>query len=160
MQNTVFCSKSQKNNRKSEIFEKITQYIATQNKYSYFHISIRRTVNQLDEKSLTKAYYTIGEVSELFAVNASLIRFWHKEFSQIKPKINPKGNRLFTPKDVLTIQKIYQLVKVEGFTLDGAKKHLKQKSVPKAEISETETHSDVIHRLESIQKRLIALKGK
>lgn len=116
-------------------------------------------MNQLDEKSLTKAYYTIGEVSELFAVNASLIRFWHKEFSQIKPKINAKGNRLFTPKDVLTIQRIYQLVKIEGFTLDGAKKNLKQKAVPKTEILDPENHSDLIQRLESIKSKLIALKG-
>ena len=143
----------------------MSQLIATQNKYPYFHNSIRRTVNQLDEKSLTKAYYTIGEVSELFAVNASLIRFWHKEFSQIKPKINAKGNRLFTPKDVLTIQRIYQLVKIEGFTLDGAKKNLKQKSVPKSENSETENsetenHSEIIQYLESIKSKLIALKRK
>lgn len=115
-------------------------------------------MNQLDEKSLTKAYYTIGEVSELFAVNASLIRFWHKEFSQIKPKINAKGNRLFTPKDVLTIQRIYQLVKVEGFTLDGAKKSLKQKANPIAvEVVGTD-NTEVIERLESIKSKLIALK--
>ena len=136
----------------------MSQLIATQNKYPYFHNSIRRTVNQLDEKSLTKAYYTIGEVSELFAVNASLIRFWHKEFSQIKPKINAKGNRLFTPKDVLTIQRIYQLVKVEGFTLDGAKKSLKQKANPIAvEVVGTD-NTEVIERLESIKSKLIALK--
>ncbi len=116
-------------------------------------------MNQLDEKSLTKAYYTIGEVSVMFDVNASLIRFWHKEFNQIKPKINAKGNRLFTPKDVLTIQRIYQLVKIEGFTLDGAKKHLKQKAVPKTEISEPGNHSELIQRLESIKRKLIALKG-
>ncbi len=116
-------------------------------------------MNQLDEKSLTKAYYTIGEVSEMFAVNASLIRFWHKEFDQIKPKINAKGNRLFTPKDVLTIQKIYHLVKENGFTLDGAKKHLKQKSVPKTSVLQTENHSAVIERLETIKRRLIELKG-
>ncbi|MDD2983799.1 MAG: MerR family transcriptional regulator [Crocinitomicaceae bacterium] len=113
----------------------------------------------MDEKSLTKAYYTIGEVSEMFEVNASLIRFWHKEFDQIKPKINAKGNRLFTPKDVLTIQRIYQLVKVEGFTLEGAKKSLKQKVAEKpAEISQTD-HHEVIERLEAIKSKLIALKG-
>ena len=118
-------------------------------------------MNNINEKSLTKAYYTIGEVSELFDVNASLIRFWHKEFDQIKPKINAKGNRLFTPKDVLTIQRIYQLVKIEGFTLDGAKKHLKQKSTSKnVQVSETDNHSEVIQRLESIKSKLIALKSK
>ena len=116
-------------------------------------------MDNINEKSLTKAYYTSGEVSDMFDVNASLIRFWHKEFNQIKPKINAKGNRLFTPKDVLTIQRIYQLVKVEGFTLDGAKKSLKQKATPKTvEIVGTD-NTEVIERLESIKSKLIALKG-
>jgi DNA-binding transcriptional MerR regulator len=141
------------------ILKKNQQYRATQNKYPYFHISIQIIVNKMDEKSLTKAYYTIGEVSEMFDVNASLIRFWHKEFDQIKPKINAKGNRLFTPKDVLTIQRIYQLVKVEGFTLDGAKKSLKQKTVPTAAEVVGTDNTEVIERLESIKSKLIALKG-
>lgn len=80
------------------------------------------------EKELTKVYYSISEVADLFDVNTSLIRFWHKEFSKyIKPKVNAKGNRMFSPKDVVNISKIYQLVKEQGFTLDGAKKALKSK---------------------------------
>ena len=117
-------------------------------------------MDNINEKSLTKAYYTIGEVSEMFEVNASLIRFWHKEFDQIKPKINAKGNRLFTPKDVLTIQRIYQLVKVEGFTLDGAKKNLKQKSTPKTIMTSATDNTEIIERLEVVKNKLIALKGK
>lgn len=81
------------------------------------------------EKELSKAYYSISELAEMFQVNASLIRFWHKEFDKlIKPKINAKGNRLFTPKDVVNFSKIYNLVKVQGFTLEGAKKALKTKT--------------------------------
>jgi DNA-binding transcriptional MerR regulator len=49
-----------------------------------------------EEKKSNKLYYSIGEVSSMFNVNASLIRFWEKEFSIIKPKKNKKGNRLFT----------------------------------------------------------------
>ncbi|MCA1763056.1 MAG: MerR family transcriptional regulator, partial [Flavobacteriales bacterium] len=46
------------------------------------------------EKEIEKLYYSIGEVSELFGVNNSLIRFWEKEFDIIQPKKNKKGNRL------------------------------------------------------------------
>lgn len=74
-----------------------------------------------------KLYYSIGEVAKLYGVNTSLIRFWEKEFDIIKPKKNKKGNRLFTPKDLENFNKIYELVKVEGFTLEGAKKALKTK---------------------------------
>ena len=73
-----------------------------------------------------KLYYTIGEVAKMFNVNTSLIRYWEKEFSIIKPKKNRKGNRLFTPKDIENIKLIYHLVKERGMTLQGAKKKLKK----------------------------------
>ena len=71
-------------------------------------------------------YYSIGEVSKIFNVNTSLIRFWEKEFSILKPKKNAKGNRLFTQKDVDNLHVIFNLVKERGFTLDGAKKKMKE----------------------------------
>ena len=83
---------------------------------------------EISEKQLTKLYYTIGEVAVMFDVNPSLIRFWEKEFAIIQPKKNKKRNRLFTPKDILNFNKIYHLVKKQGFTLEGAKNALKNKS--------------------------------
>ena len=80
---------------------------------------------KLDLDDLTKVYYSIGEVADMFNVNASLIRFWEKEFDIIKPKKNKKGNRLFTKEDVNNYQKIYFLVKERGYTLKGAKEKLK-----------------------------------
>ena len=65
---------------------------------------------KLDLDDLTKVYYSIGEVADMFNVNTSLIRFWEKEFDIIKPKKNKKGNRLFTKEDVNNYQKIYFLV--------------------------------------------------
>ena len=66
-------------------------------------------MNKVAEHNLTKLYYTIGEVAEMFDVNTSLIRFWEKEFQVIAPKKNRKGNRLFTPKDIVNINKIYYI---------------------------------------------------
>jgi DNA-binding transcriptional MerR regulator len=73
-----------------------------------------------------KRYYGIGEVARAFNVNTSLIRFWEKEFDALKPKKNAKGNRKFTPADIKTLELIFHLVKERGFTLDGAKIHLKE----------------------------------
>jgi len=111
---------------------------------------------KIDIKSLNKLYYTIGEVAEMFDVNHSLIRFWEKEFTLIQPKKNKKGNRLFSPKDIEIFNKIYQLVKIQGFTLEGAKKELKKKQAP----VETVTHDvdAVISRLEWIKSQLLMLK--
>ena len=72
------------------------------------------------ERKSRKIYYTMGEVSEMFDVNPSLIRFWEQKFDILKPDKNKKGNRLFTPKDVENLKLIYHLVKEKGMTLKGA----------------------------------------
>jgi len=99
-----------------------------------------------------KQYYRIGEVAKAFGVNTSLIRFWEGEFDIIKPKKNKKGNRLFKPKDIENFQLIYRLVKEEGYTLDGAKKKLKEKP------EKTIDNHTVITRLEGIKAELIKFK--
>lgn len=73
-----------------------------------------------------KVYYSIGEVAEMFSVNTSLIRFWEKEFSILRPRKNKKGNRLFTQRDVRYLHMIFHLVKQKGYTLAGAKEALKE----------------------------------
>ncbi len=73
-----------------------------------------------------KLYYTMGEVSEMFCVAPSLIRYWEKHFSVIKPERNSKGNRVFTPADIENFKIIYHLVKERGMTLDGAQRTMRQ----------------------------------
>ncbi|MCB9426853.1 MAG: MerR family transcriptional regulator [Flavobacteriales bacterium] len=99
-----------------------------------------------------KRYYSIGEIAKAFGVNASLIRFWDSEFDIIKPKKNAKGNRMFTPEDVKNLELIYHLVKERGFTLEGAKIHLKESK------KETLDKFDIIRKLERIKQTLIDIK--
>jgi DNA-binding transcriptional MerR regulator len=73
-----------------------------------------------------KNYYSIGEVSGMFKVNISLIRFWENEFDILKPKKNGKGDRLFRPQDVKNLQLIYHLLREKKYTIDGAKVFLKR----------------------------------
>jgi DNA-binding transcriptional MerR regulator len=114
---------------------------------------------QIDLNKLTKLYYTIGEVADIFSVNTSLIRFWEKEFSIIQPKKNKKGNRMFTPKDIENFNKIYHLVKENGYTLEGAKKALKEKTSPTVTSTVQNTDNDsIIAKLEEIKNRLTTLK--
>ena len=75
---------------------------------------------------IKKLYYSIGEVADMFKVNTSLIRFWEKEFTIIKPKKNKKGNRLFTPEDIDNFHIIFYLVREKGLTLAGAKLKMKE----------------------------------
>jgi len=101
-----------------------------------------------------KRYYSIGELAKAFNVNASLIRFWDKEFDVLKPKKNAKGNRMFTPEDVKNLQLIYHLVKERGFTLEGAKVHLKEGQ------KKTMDKFEIIRKLEAIKTNLIHLKNE
>ena len=99
-----------------------------------------------------KLYYSIGEVAKAFNVNASLIRFWEKEFEMIQPKKNKKGNRLFTKKDIESFKTIYYLVKVKGHTLEGAKQSLTKQPNKLEEM-------DLVTRLENIRDELMKIKS-
>lgn len=88
-------------------------------------------IREMTEKSainnieLTKLYYSIGEVADMFNVSKSLIRFWEGEFDNLKPHKNSKGDRRFTKKNIEELNVIYHLVKERGFTLEGAKNEMK-----------------------------------
>ena len=99
-----------------------------------------------------KRYYGIGEVAKAFNVNTSLIRFWEKEFDALKPKKNAKGNRKFTPEDIKILELIFHLVKERGFTLEGAKIHLKENK------QKTLNHFEIIRKLETVKSELLKIK--
>jgi DNA-binding transcriptional MerR regulator len=103
----------------------------------------------------TKIYYSIGEVAEAFQVNTSLIRFWEKEFDILKPKKNKKGNRLFTERDMRYLHIIYNLVKVKGYTLQGAREVLKNDfEVVEEKIVYLETFNRIKNFLINLDKEL------
>lgn len=99
-----------------------------------------------------KLYYTIGEVSEMFQVNASLIRFWEKEFQIISPRKNKKGNRIFTKKDIDNFRLIYNLVKEKGYTIQGARDHLSRNK------GEAEKNMEVVQSLREIRGFLLEIE--
>lgn len=101
---------------------------------------------------MAKLLYSMGEVTEMFDVNASLIRYWESKFDCIKPHKNKKGNRMFTPSDVENLKLIYHLVKEKGMTLEGANKTMKGrgKSVQR-EIS-------ILERLQNIRAMLVEVR--
>ncbi len=101
-----------------------------------------------------KRYYGIGEVARAFDVNTSLIRFWEKEFDILQPKKNAKGNRKFTQEDIKNLELIYYLVKERGFTLEGAKIHLKENK------KRTLDNYEIIRKLETVKAELLKIKDQ
>ena len=71
-----------------------------------------------------KRYFSISEVAKMLEVKPSLLRFWEKQFKQIAPKTNARGKRAYKQEDIDIIRRIYDLVKVQGLTLEGARKSL------------------------------------
>ena len=106
------------------------------------------------EREITKMYYTMGEVAILFDVNQSLIRFYEKEFDVLQPKKNKKGNRYFTPEDIENFKIIFHLIRDKGYTLNGAKEHLKNN------MSDTRDNQRVIDSLENLKKFLLEVRDQ
>lgn len=104
------------------------------------------------KKKISKLYYSIGEVASMFEVNNSLIRFWEQEFTIIKPKKNKKGNRYFTEKDIENFKIIFHLVKERGYTLDGAKKKLRENK------EDTIKNVEIVSQLQEIRAQLVAIR--
>lgn len=102
-----------------------------------------------------KLFYSMGEVAEMFDVNASLIRHWESQFSVIRPRRNKKGNRLFSPQDVENLKLIYHLVKERGMTLEGAKKALKRQPAAEGGVGRD---AELMERLQRIRALLVEVR--
>ncbi len=110
----------------------------------------------MDRKTseLTKLYYTIGEVAEMFDVSKSLIRYWESEFTILRPHKNSKGDRRFTKQNIAQLELIYHLVKEKGFTLEGAKKEIRSNK------HQMVRKKKILHSLESIREGLIDIRSR
>ena len=75
-----------------------------------------------------KIYFRIGEVSELSALPAYVLRYWETEFSQLKPTKSSTGQRMFRRKDVECVLRIRHLLYEEGFTIAGAREKLREEA--------------------------------
>ncbi len=82
----------------------------------------------MKDLSIKKLYYSISEVSKLTDVEQYILRYWETEFEQLRPQKNRAGNRIYTNKDISIILKIKSLLREKKYTIEGAKKILKENS--------------------------------
>ena len=106
----------------------------------------------LKEKKELKLYYSISEVAEEIGVSETLLRFWEKEFPELKPKRAGRGIRQYTKEDIAQLKLIYHLVKERGMTLTGARKRLKDNR------EGTERNFELVDRLQAIRKQLVGMR--
>jgi len=73
-----------------------------------------------------KIYFKIGEVSEIVGVEPYVLRYWETEFELLKPSKAPSKHRLYKKRDVELLLEIKRLLYTEGFTIEGARKKLRE----------------------------------
>lgn len=100
-----------------------------------------------------KLYYSIKEVAQQLGVNESTLRYWEKEFPQLKPKTQALNKvRQYTAEDMELLKTIYNLVKVRGFKLAAARKMLNENR------RGADRSSEVLESLISVRSQLQELK--
>jgi len=88
-------------------------------------------------------YYRIGEVSRLTALKPFVLRYWETEFPMLEPVKSPSGHRLYRQEDVDLVLKIKRLLYDEGFTIAGARRHLRELASGGGETSDSGAHPAV-----------------
>lgn len=105
----------------------------------------------LNKNKDLKLIYTITEVAEIFNVSDTLLRYWEKEFPNIKPNKSSRGVRQYSKNDIEEIRLVYHLVKERGMTLQGARDVIKKGK------NTANKHIEVIDRLKNIKEELQAI---
>ncbi len=99
-----------------------------------------------------KTFYSITEVSEMFGISASNLRFWEKEFPSIKPRKSGNNVRRYTKEDIEEIRLVYDLVKVRNMKLSTARELLHRNK------QGAKDSSDLMDRLQNVRAQLMELK--
>ena len=105
------------------------------------------------ERPIEKLYFSIGEVADELGVNTSQIRYWEKEFGMLRPRRDSKGDRKFTQDDIRKLRLVHYLLKQRGFTIQGAREHLRN------DPDKVETMGELGDRLRRMRDLLVQLRS-
>ena len=100
--------------------------------------------------SVAKSLFRIGEVSRMTATKPFVLRYWETEFPMLQPVKSPKGHRLYRREDIDTVFTIKRLLYNEGFTIAGARRHLREQGPEVAPASVAANSSDSENRDEPV----------
>jgi DNA-binding transcriptional MerR regulator len=106
-----------------------------------------------------KIYFKIGEVSEILEVEPYVLRYWETEFDVLKPSKAPSRHRLYKKRDVELLLEIKRLLYTEGFTIEGARKKLKEsKKEEKHQLKLPLVDQKYKNALLKVKKELVSLR--
>lgn len=104
-----------------------------------------------------KMYYSISEAAAMVGVEPYVLRFWEKEFPQIKPRKNRAGNRIYKPLDIERVNRIKRLLHDDGYTIEGAKNLLKREAGSAGADPRAEEVRDLLHEIRLELEKIIKL---
>jgi DNA-binding transcriptional MerR regulator len=82
------------------------------------------------QDSIKKLYYSITEAAKIVSEEQHVLRYWEREFSQLRPQKNRAGNRIYSGRDMAVLMLIRKLLREERYTVAGAKEFLRQNGLP------------------------------
>jgi len=102
--------------------------------------------------AMKKLYYSISEVSRIAELEQYVLRYWETEFEQLRPAKNLSGNRIYTNRDIKMILYIKKLLREEKYTIEGAKKLIRNYSIKEEddEAKKEEVSAPKISRLSPV----------
>jgi len=83
----------------------------------------------LAKQKSAQAFRTISEVADLLEIPAHVLRFWETRFTQIQPVKRGGGRRYYRPEDIALLRGIQDLLHVQGMTIKGVQKVLKDRGL-------------------------------
>lgn len=104
-----------------------------------------------------KIYFRIGEVARLLSVAPHVIRFWETEFKSLRPQKSRTGQRVYTRRDVERLATIHRLLKEERYTIEGARKYLRERGV---EADEHTATTPAVDRPAALRAALLSARAR
>ena len=105
-----------------------------------------------------KLFFTIREVSEITGVKSYILRYWEKQFKILKPLRSIGGQRAYRKKDIEMVLLIHGLLYKDGFTIDGAKKKLKDVRKNEVQMEINFRELELVETIGKLKKKLTDLK--
>lgn len=106
------------------------------------------------KSAINRLYYSITDVAKLIGEEQHVLRYWEREFSQLRPQKNRAGNRVYTEKDLAIVQVIRRLLREQRYTVAGAKEYLKSHGVQEEiEKFDTGLAGQSVHESDEVKKK-------
>jgi len=113
----------------------------------------------MGQSNPSKVFFRVGEVSQLVGVESYVLRYWEKMFPQLKPEKDEIGQRVYTKSDIDLVMRIKNLLYEERYTIDGARRRLREESKDK-DVKNFQNSTVILRNVKSILREVLTILEK